>query len=233
MRPLVSIPTYNEAENIEPLVREILALEIGAHIYVVDDNSPDGTGALADRLAAETGRVTVLHRPKKMGLGSAHIAGFLYGLASGADCVITMDADFSHAPSVLPQLVAGMSGADVMIGSRYIPGGNTENWSLWRRALSRTANIVARSMLRLPAADCTGGLRCYGRRVLEAIDPHLIQSDGYSFQEEMLFHCHRAGFRIGEIPITFIDRRFGQSKISRKEVHRAFTTILRLATRGR
>jgi len=225
----VIIPTYNESENLEHLVRLVLALPLQSEVIVVDDDSPDGTGQIADRLAAEDRRVHVIHRPNKLGLGGAYIAGFRQALSLGAECIVTMDADFSHHPRYIPSLVARSNGVQVVVGSRYVQGGGTRYCSLKRRLLSRGANGFARLMLGLKARDCTAGFRCYRRQALEAIDLDAIFSDGYSFLMEMLYHCQHRGYRIAEVPIIFEDRRHGVSKISRQEIFKAIYTVLRLA----
>jgi dolichol-phosphate mannosyltransferase len=225
----IIIPTYNESENLEQLVELILALPIAAQIIVVDDNSPDGTGQIADHLAAEDGRVCVVHRTGKLGLGTAYVAGFHKALHVGAEYIVTMDADFSHHPRYIPSLVAHGDGAQVIVGSRYVRGGGTRYCSLKRRLLSRGANAFARLMLGLEAKDCTAGFRAYRRDALEAIDLDAIFSDGYSFLVEMLYACQRRGYHVAEVPIVFEDRRHGVSKISRQEVFKAIHTVLRLA----
>jgi len=232
--PGIVIPTYNESENIIRLVTEILALPVGAHVVVVDDNSPDGTGHLLDAHAATEPRLHVVHRPAKLGLGTAHIAGMRRAEALGLDPIGTMDADFSHHPRYILDLIAGLADNDVMIGSRYVPGGGTVDFGLHRRVLSRTANTFARTMLGLTAADCTAGFRLYRRDTLSSIDLDSIFSNGYSFLIEILFLVQRAGWKVGESPIRFEDRREGTSKISRKEIAKAVYTVLRLyAQRGR
>lgn len=231
--PGIVIPTYNESENIVRLAGEILALPIGAHVIVVDDNSPDGTGPLVDELASREPRVHVVHRPAKLGLGTAHIAGMRRAAELGLDPIGTMDADFSHHPRYIPDLVAGLERADVMIGSRYVPGGGTRDFKLHRRILSRGANGFAKTLLGLEAADCTAGFRLYRRAVLDSIDLDAIFSNGYSFLVEILFLVQSAGWRIGESPILFEDRREGVSKISKSEIARAVYTVLRLFTRRR
>jgi dolichol-phosphate mannosyltransferase len=232
--PAVVIPTYNESENIVRLVREILALPVGAHCVVVDDNSPDGTGALLDAEAAREPRLHVVHRPAKLGLGTAHIAGIRLASSLGLDPIGTMDADFSHHPRYIPDLLAGLRDADMMIGSRYVPGGGTVDFKLHRRLLSRGANGFARTMLGLTAADCTAGFRFYRREVLASIDLDGIFSNGYSFLVEMLFNVQARGWKVGETPISFEDRREGVSKISRREIAKAIYTVLRLfVQRGR
>lgn len=225
---LVVLPTYNEAENIERLVELILQQDAPLHVVVVDDNSPDGTGELADRLAARDPRVAVIHRSGKLGLGTAYIAGFQRALSLGYGYAITMDADFSHHPRYLPSLLALMPGCDLAIGSRYVPGGGTEGWPLRRRVLSSGANAFARTLLGLHAHDCTAGFRCYRRQVLERIELETIFSSGYSFLVEMLTRCERHGFRVDELPIIFRDREAGASKISRAEIWRSIYTVFRL-----
>lgn len=231
MKTAVIIPTYNESDNIETLVKEILALGIINEIIIVDDNSPDGTGEIADELAKVYPGIKVLHRPAKLGLGTAYITGFKEALATGADCILTMDADFSHHPRYVPALLRKSQDAQLVIGSRYVDGGGTRNWGLQRQILSRGANTFARLMLGLKAHDCTGGFRCYQRGVLESIELDKIFSNGYAFLIEMLYKCQRKGWEIGEVPIIFEDRRRGASKISRHEIFRALYTVLSLAWR--
>jgi dolichol-phosphate mannosyltransferase len=232
--PAIVIPTYNESENIVRLVTEILALPVGAHVVVVDDNSPDGTGRLIDELAAREPRVHPVHRPAKLGLGTAHIAGIRLAAGLGLDPIGTMDADFSHHPRYIPALLDGAASNHVMIGSRYVPGGGTRDFKLHRRMLSRGANAFARTLLGLTAADCTAGFRVYRREVLDSIDLDSIFSNGYSFLIEILFLVQSQGWKVGESPILFEDRREGTSKISRKEIAKAVYTVVRLyAQRGR
>lgn len=225
----VIIPTYNERENIVDLVHQILALPIDIQIIIVDDNSPDGTGKIADELAAKLPAVSVIHRPGKLGLGTAYIAGFKKGLAEGAERLITMDADFSHDPSYIPELVALANYYHITIGSRYVPEGGVLNWERHRRFLSWSANAFARTALSLKARDCTAGFRCYHREVLLNIELDRIFSNGYSFLVEMIFKCQRKGFTVGEIPIIFANRQRGKSKISQREIYKAMYTVLRLA----
>jgi dolichol-phosphate mannosyltransferase len=210
------LPTYNEAGNVESIVAASLAhLPDDACVLIVDDGSPDGTGAIADRLAAQhPGRVEVLHRPAKGGLGPAYIAGFRRALAGGAGFVIEMDADFSHDPADLPRLLAAMDGADLAIGSRYVGGGGVEAWSRGRRLISRGGSAYARRVLRLGVHDLTGGFKCFRRAVLEAIDLDAVDSKGYAFQVELTYRVAQAGFRITEVPIVFHDRRDGVSKMT-------------------
>lgn len=226
MRTAVIIPTYNESDNIEPLVRDILALGDVTEIIIIDDNSPDGTGEIADELARVHRGIKVIHRPTKLGLGTAHITGFKKALALGTDCILTMDADFSHNPRYIPDLLARSQDAQLVIGSRYVDGGGTVNWGLHRRILSRGANTFARLVLGLKVHDCTGAFRCYRREVLESIELDKIFSDGYSFLIEMLYKCQRGGWKIAEVPIIFEDRRCGASKISRREIFKALYTVL-------
>lgn len=230
---LIVVPTYNEVENIEILVPMLLGLPLEAGVLVVDDNSADGTGALANRLAAEhSGRMLVIHRPRKLGLGTAYLAGFARALTEGAQFILTMDADFSHHPRYIPAMVEmARGGFDLVIGSRYVPGGGTPDFPLQRVLLSHGANAFARAMLGLRAHDATAGFRCYRRVVLEALPLDQIFSNGYSFLIEMLYLVQQAGFRVGEVPIVFEDRRRGASKISRQEIVRALYTVLRLTAR--
>ena len=225
------VPTYNEKENIEALVTQLLELPTGVHVLVVDDHSPDGTGQIVDRLAeAHPGRVSVIHRAGKLGLGTAYIAGFEQALAEGADLICTMDADFSHNPRYIPDMVDKIEqGCDLVIGSRYVPGGGTSGCTFDRKVLSWGANAFARFMLGLKANDTTAGFRCYRREVLERVEPQTIKASGYSFLIEMLFRVQRTGWQVGEVPIIFENRRLGTSKISQGEVLRALQTVFRLA----
>ncbi len=216
------LPTYNEADNLEPLVAAALAnLPADARVLVVDDNSPDGTGRIADRLAAEEQRVEVLHRSQKEGLGPAYLAGFRRALVGGAGFVLEMDGDFSHDPADLPRLLGAAEDADLAIGSRYVPGGGVENWTPIRKAISRGGGTYARLVLGLGVRDLTGGFKCFRREVLEAIPFAAISSRGYAFQVELTYRASRAGFRIAEIPICFHERRAGASKMSGKIVAEA------------
>jgi dolichol-phosphate mannosyltransferase len=229
----VIVPTYNEADNLDDLLSQLLALPVQLGVVVVDDNSPDGTGVLADRWAAQTpGRVVVVHRPAKLGLGTAYIAGFKTALHElGAERVLTMDADFSHNPRYIPDMIALSRERHVVIGSRYVPGGGTRHCSRRRIVLSRGANLVARTLLGLRARDATAGFRLYRREVLLSIPLDEIFSSGYSFLVEMLFLCQRRGWQIGEVPIIFEDRRKGTTKISRQEIFKAQYTVFRLFLR--
>jgi dolichol-phosphate mannosyltransferase len=227
-RILVGIATYNERDNLASLVSAILQQLPSAHVLIVDDNSPDGTGRLADELKAADPRIHTLHRSGKLGLGTAILAGMRYALENDYDLFTTMDADFSHPPSALSALLAGMKRHDVMIGSRYIPGGGTEGWPLSRKLMSRGVNLLVRMLMRLPAKDCSGGFRCYRLSMLQKAQPERLRSRGYSFQEEMLYRCRRAGCRIGETPILFANRRAGASKVNPHEVLRSLFTLLHL-----
>ena len=229
MRRIVGIATYNEAENIERLVRRILELDLALDVLVIDDNSPDGTGAIADRLAAETGRVRVIHRPGKLGLGTATLAAVKYAVDSGYDVLVTMDADFSHDPKYLPAMLAKLDGGyDIVVGSRYVSGGGVVNWPLARRAMSFMVNFYCRMLFRLPAHDYSGAFRAYRSWVLARLDPARFISRGYSFQEEMLVRCAKKGAGIGEVPIVFVDRTEGATKANRAEMIRSSLTLLRL-----
>lgn len=226
MRTLIIIPTYNESENLPPLLKEIFSYAPESDILIVDDNSPDGTGALADTMSAEDPRIHVLHRAGKLGLGTAYVAGFHYAIEHGYDAAFEMDADFSHDPRYLPDFLAKIEHADLVIGSRYISGGSTPNWSPVRRMISGCGNIFARVVLGMPIHDCTAGFRCYRRTVLERIGLDTIQSQGYGFQVEMGYRAQKYGFKIVETPIVFMDRRVGKSKMSRKIIFEAFTYVL-------
>jgi dolichol-phosphate mannosyltransferase len=209
------LPTYNEAENIEPIVHAARShLRDGDHILVVDDNSPDGTGAIADRLASELDGVEVLHRPGKQGLGRAYLAGFRRALDGGADLVIEMDADFSHDPADLPRLIAAAEHAELVLGSRYVPGGKVAEWGLLRRLVSRGGSWYARTVLGVPVRDLTGGFKCFRRSVLDSLDLESVHADGYGFQIELTYLAIKAGFKVVEVPIVFRDRRVGQSKMN-------------------
>jgi dolichol-phosphate mannosyltransferase len=209
------LPTYNESANIEALVEAAQAnLPDSARVLVVDDNSPDGTGEIADRLAAADERIEVLHRPHKEGLGPAYVAGFRAALAGGATFVLEMDSDFSHDPADLGRLLAAAERADVAIGSRYVAGGGVENWSALRQAISRGGSTYARLILGVGVRDLTGGFKCFRRRVLETIDLDSIDSRGYAFQVEMTYRALQAGFEVVEVPIVFRERRAGASKMS-------------------
>ncbi|MGZ5347244.1 MAG: polyprenol monophosphomannose synthase [Solirubrobacterales bacterium] len=212
----VVLPTYNEAENLERIAAAILErLPERRRLLIVDDSSPDGTGRIADRLAAERDDVEVLHRQAKEGIGPAYIAGFRRALAGDADLIIEMDADFSHDPAYLPQLLRAIENADLVIGSRYVPGGGVTEWGKVRRFISRGGSSYARAMLGLDVRDLTGGFKCFRREVLEAIDLDAVTAKGYAFQVEMTYRAIQAGFRVVEVPIVFRDRTQGNSKMSR------------------
>ena len=213
------IPTYNEAENVGPIVRavakEMSEIAPDEHrILVVDDNSPDGTGALADQLAQELDCVEVMHRSTKDGLGRAYIAAFEHALAGGAELVIEMDADFSHDPKYLSALIAASEDADLVLGSRYVPGGAVENWGVMRKVISRGGSMYARAVLGISVRDLTGGYKCIRRQVLETIDLSSLRAGGYVFQIEVTYRAIRCGFRVREVPILFVDRTVGASKMS-------------------
>ncbi|MFY9587119.1 MAG: polyprenol monophosphomannose synthase [Actinomycetota bacterium] len=233
MKALVILPTYNEAGTIREVVAGVLASSPDADALVVDDNSPDGTGAIADELSAANARVTVLHRPGKGGLGPAYIAGFGEGLARGYEALIEMDSDLSHDPADVARLIAGATDNDLVIGSRYVPGGETRNWSPSRRKLSRAGTAYAKLFLGLPLSDATSGFRCYRRAVIEAILMTDIRSQGYAFQIELAWRAWILGFRLGEIPIVFTERREGASKMSRSIVAEALAKVLRWGLKRR
>ncbi len=245
-KTLVVIATYNEIQNLPPLVGEIRHYCPEADILVIDDNSPDGTGTWCDRQAAEDARLRCLHRPGKLGLGSALVAGLRYAIDHGYQYAVTLDADFSHPPRFLPELLARMqrpsSGADepaekdvppdVVIGSRYVPGGAVEGWPLPRRLMSRVVNAYARLLLALPVRDCSGGFRCYRVEALRRVDLNRVLSPGYAFLEEILWRLRRSGARLAETPIVFVDRQAGRSKINVAEAVSAVWLIFRLWVRG-
>ncbi len=230
------LPTYNEAENLEPLVRaalpQLASPGLPATILVVDDSSPDGTGEIADRLAEELPELRVLHRPHKQGLGRAYLAGFAVALEGGADLVMEMDSDFSHDPADLPRLIAAAEAADLVLGSRYVPGGGVLNWGLVRRALSRGGSAYARIVLGVPVRDLTGGFKCFHRRVLEQIGLHDVHADGYGFQIELTYRAVQAGFAVTEVPIKFRDRRVGQSKMTARIALEAVWKVPALRLKG-
>lgn len=228
MPTLIVIPTYNERENLPTLVEQLRASAPDAHLLVVDDGSPDGTGQLADGFAATDPRVHVLHRTTKDGLGRAYIAGLTWGLEHGYDRLVQMDADLSHNPCDVPRLIAATESADIAIGSRYVKGGGTVNWGLFRRILSRGGGLYARTILGLPIQDLTGGFKCWRRAVLEAIDLPSVRSNGYSFQIEMTWRALRKGFKATEVPIVFTDRVDGVSKMSKRIVVEAVGMVWRL-----
>lgn len=229
---LVTLATYNERENLPALVDEILRTLPACDILVIDDNSPDGTGVWADEQAARQNRLRVLHRSGKLGLGTATIAGMKHAIEHDYDYVLNLDADFSHHPRYIPALLAGMNQADVMIGSRYVPGGGTPDWPLHRRLLSRAVNGFARLSLGLAPRDCSGAFRCYRVALLKHLDFNQIRARGYAFQEEILWRLKQLGARFGEIPITFTDRQRGTSKVSLGEALTSAGLIVRLGVKN-
>jgi dolichol-phosphate mannosyltransferase len=231
------LPTYNEAENIESLVRAVLpqlaSTGLEHTILVVDDGSPDGTGQLADRLAQAIPQVRVLHRPQKQGLGRAYLAGFGAALAEDAELVLEMDSDFSHDPADVPRLIAAAGAADLVLGSRYVPGGGVEDWGVVRRTLSRGGSAYARLLLGVPVRDLTGGFKCFHRRVLETIDLEDVHADGYGFQIELTYKAVQAGFTVAEVPIMFRERRVGHSKMTARIALEAVWKVPALRLRRR
>jgi dolichol-phosphate mannosyltransferase len=237
VRSVICLPTYNERENLQPMVAALRALELDdLHVLVIDDNSPDGTGDIADRLAAQDDHVHVLHRERKEGLGPAYLAGFRRALELGADLVFEMDCDFSHDPADVPRLAAATANADLVLGSRYVQGGGTRNWGFVRRFISRGGSLYAQVFLQSGVRDLTGGFKCYRRQVLETIDLSAIHSKGYAFQIEGTYRTLRKGFKVTEVPIRFADRTEGVSKMSRSIFLEAVVNVPRLrlaALRGR
>jgi dolichol-phosphate mannosyltransferase len=231
-RLLVSLATYNESGNLERLIAEIHRYVPHADILVIDDNSPDGTGKIADELAAKDSRIQVIHRAGKLGLGTAVLAAMRYAMEQNYDYLQNMDADFSHPPRFLPGILAGMNQHDVMIGSRYVPGGGTEHWPVVRKVLSRSVNYLVRFLLRMPVKDASGAYRCYRVSKLRETELNRTRSRGYSFQQEVLFRCHKAGCKLGEYPILFENRRAGSSKVNGKEALRSISMIVFLGIRN-
>jgi dolichol-phosphate mannosyltransferase len=232
MRPLVIIPTYNERPNLATLTAQLLDIT-GLRVLVVDDQSPDGTGSLADELARSSGgRLSVLHRQGRRGLGRSYVDGMRHALTTDATHVCQMDADFSHDPAELPRLLDAASGADLVIGSRYVPGGTLRNWARHRVMLSAFANRYVRTITRLPVHDCTSGFRCWRRDLLERLPLGAIRSDGYAFQVEMTWEAHHAGGRIAEAPITFVERHEGRSKMSGRVIAESIVLPWRLVARS-
>lgn len=227
-RLLIGIATYNERENLPDLVKGIHAKVAGAHILIIDDNSPDGTGQLADDLAALDNRIHVKHRTGKLGLGSAIVAGMRYAIEHGYGRYVSMDADMSHDPKYLPALTTMSDRYDVKIGCRYMPGGGVVNWPLQRWLISRSVNVLTRVLMRIPARDASGGFRCYRTRLLKKIKLESLWSKGYSFQEEMLFRCIHLGGKVEETPIVFVDRQIGASKANVHEMVRSLMVLLQL-----
>jgi dolichol-phosphate mannosyltransferase len=228
MKALVVIPTYNESENILRLIGEVLRQDPGIDILIVDDNSPDGTAGLVKTMMATQPRVHLIERPQKAGLGTAYVAGFKYAIAHGFDVVFEMDADFSHDPNEIPNFLRRISSCDLVLGSRYTNGVRVLNWPIQRLLLSYSANLYTRFMTGLPVHDATGGFKCFRRKVLEAIDLDAVQSNGYAFQIEMSFKAWKKGFRIEELPIVFLERQKGASKMSKHIVYEAVFMLWRL-----
>jgi len=230
MKSLVVLPTYNERENIEAILKAILDQAADLDVLVVDDNSPDGTGHIADRLAQSEPRLHVMHRAGKLGLGTAYIEGFLWALARDYEYIFEMDADFSHDPADLLRLRAAVvcGEADASVGSRWVAGGGTRNWSFLRTFISRGGSLYARVILGMPVRDLTSGFKCFSRRVLEHLDLQTVDSNGYAFQVEMNYRCNVHGFRVAEVPIVFVDRRVGKSKMGSHIVTEAMLVVLRL-----
>jgi dolichol-phosphate mannosyltransferase len=228
MKTLVVMPTYNEADNLTEIVQEVLSQDESIEILVVDDNSPDGTGEAAEKLAAHESRVHVFHRHKKLGLGSAYVTGFKYALKEGYDYIFEMDSDFSHDPEEIPNFLSKIKDFDLVIGSRYIYGVSVINWPMSRLLLSYLANLYARVVVGAKVKDLTGGFKCFRRRVLESIDLDRVRSDGYAFQIEVNYKTYSKGFRIAEIPIIFVERRAGSSKMSKKIIWEAFWLVWKL-----
>jgi dolichol-phosphate mannosyltransferase len=228
MKCLVIIPTYNEKDNIPVIVGQVLARDPAIEVLVIDDNSPDGTGRIADGMAAGDQRIHVIHRPGKMGLGTAYVTGFKWALSQQYDLVCEMDADFSHPPATLNLFLEKIKDCDLVIGSRYVSGINVVNWPLKRLLLSYFANIYARIVTGVPVRDLTAGFKCYRRKVLEAINLDKIKSNGYAFQIEMHFNAYYKGFTVREVPIIFEERKMGQSKMNKKIVYEAVWMVWRL-----
>jgi dolichol-phosphate mannosyltransferase len=231
-KALLCLPTYDERENLAPMVDAILAAVPGLDVLVIDDNSPDGTGLLADQIAARDPRVKVLHRAGKEGLGRAYLAGFAWALARDYQLVLEMDCDFSHDPSYLPGMLAAAEEADLVLGSRYVKGGGTVNWGLVRKLISRGGSFYARTILGLRVRDLTGGFKCFRREVLEAIGLDTVECTGYAFQIELTYRAARRSFTIREIPIVFADRRVGHSKMSRRIVLEAIRKVWSIRLSG-
>ena len=229
---LVALATYKERDNLRPLVEQIQQAAPGCEVLIIDDNSPDGTGQLADELAAANPSIHVLHRPGKLGLGTAILLAMRFAMEHDYDILVTMDADFSHHPTYLPALLAGMANHDIMIGSRYVPGGGTRNWPLSRRFISKSVNFTVRLLMGIPAKDTSGGFRGYRVAKLRNVDLDHLLSHGYSFQEEVLFRCYQAGCSIGETPIIFDDRRAGASKANPREMVRSMSVLLWLGLKA-
>lgn len=228
MRGVICIPTYNERENLPSLVEEVLAVDPHVDIMVLDDDSPDGTGQVADLIAKREPRVSVVHRPRKEGIGRAYLDGFARALAAGYDVVVQMDGDFSHQPRFLPEILRAIEHADVVVGSRYVDGARVETWGVPRRVLSAAGNLYARTVFGMAERDLTSGFVAYRRHVLEAVGLDKIQSESYGFQLELKFRAHQLGFQIAEVPIVFFDRVVGLSKLQRGRVGEALLGVVKL-----
>ena len=231
-RALICLPTYDERENLAPMIDAILAAVPQVELLVIDDNSPDGTGQLADQIAAREPRVKVLHRAGKEGLGRAYLAGFAWALARDYGLILEMDCDFSHHPEYLPGMLAAAGEADLVLGSRYVEGGGTVNWGMLRKLISRGGSLYARTILGLTVRDLTGGFKCFRREVLEGIDLSTVECTGYAFQIELTYRAARRGFTIRELPIVFADRRVGHSKMSRRIVFEAIRKVWTIRLSG-
>ena len=232
LKSLIAIPTYNERDNIVTLIADVLAAAPTTDILIIDDNSPDGTGQIVDDIAARNPQVHALHRPGKLGLGTAYVRGFQYAIEQGYDLVFEMDADFSHDPKYLPSFFEAAKEADLVIGSRYIAGGGVPNWAPLRRFISGGGNIFARFLLGIPVHDCTGGYRCYRVAALRTLNLDAIHAQGYAFQVEMVYNFWKSGYRVREVPIIFLDRRVGKSKMSRRIFVEAFLWVVRARFTG-
>lgn len=232
VKTMVVVPTYNERENLPRLVRQMEELSLGIDILIVDDNSPDGTGRLADELAAIHPWIQVIHRPGKLGLGTAYVEGFVFALGKGFDVIGEMDADLSHNPSHLPAMLSALEDADLVLGSRYIPGGGVRNWGVMRKMISRGGSAYARTILGVGVRDLTGGYKLFRRELLEKLSLGKVRSNGYSFQIELTYRAIRQGFRVVEVPIVFEDRQVGKSKLSRHVVVEAMLLVPRLKLEG-
>jgi dolichol-phosphate mannosyltransferase len=230
---LISMATFNEGLNVEELINEILQKYPEAHVLVTDDNSPDGTGKIVDRMIEKDSRIRIIHRSGKLGLGTAMIAAMKYAIQNNYEMMVNLDGDFSHPPRYLPDLINGMTDRDVMIGSRYIPGGSTVNWPWSRRTISRSVNRLVRLLFGMPARDASGGYRCYRVSLLRKLPYEKMRSKGYSFQQEVLFRLFQQGARIGETPIIFENRKQGKSKVSLKESIVSLSTLIKLGLQHR
>jgi dolichol-phosphate mannosyltransferase len=232
VKSLIVIPTYNECDNIASLVEDVLRCVPAMDLLIIDDHSPDGTGQVADELAARHPQIHVLHRTGKLGLGTAYVRGFQYAIEQGYDLVFEMDADYSHDPRYLSRFLEAIEGADLVIGSRYVPGGGTPNWSALRRFVSGGGNIFARMVLGIPVRDCTSGFRCYRITALRTLNLAAVRAQGYAFQVELAYNFWKSGYRVREVPIVFVDRRVGKSKMSHRIFAEAFLWVVRTRISG-